>query len=286
LAASGCIALSAGLEAASDRLLVAMKKGITVDQTVRVVDACHRAGILVHAYLMYGLPGETVTETVESLERVRQLFGYDLIQSAFWHRFTTTAHSPIGLNPEAHGIRITGPAFGGFAENDVAHEDAMGPTPEWLGEGLRAALAHYKEGEGLDLDVRSWFPVSLSRPKVRRDWVKRVLASDPPVDHSFLEHRLVWIGGTPVKEHRKGDRCRVILSNRTMDGDVTLPTAQADWLLNLVCCATPVPQSGGHRYPVLREVRADFPFGKTKGFDAFWKSKIMEIARTIGLLVV
>jgi radical SAM superfamily enzyme YgiQ (UPF0313 family) len=39
LAASGCIAVTAGLEAASDRLLVKMKKGITVDQTARVAAA-------------------------------------------------------------------------------------------------------------------------------------------------------------------------------------------------------------------------------------------------------
>ncbi|MFM8552010.1 MAG: B12-binding domain-containing radical SAM protein [Nitrospiraceae bacterium] len=115
LAASGCIAVSAGLEAASDRLLREMKKGITVDQTAQVAASFHEAGILVHAYLMYGLPGETIQETVESLERVRQLFAQGLIHSAFWHKFVATAHSPIGLAPEAHGIRTTGPRFGGLA---------------------------------------------------------------------------------------------------------------------------------------------------------------------------
>ncbi|MDH5426772.1 MAG: radical SAM protein, partial [Nitrospirota bacterium] len=137
LAASGCIALSAGLEAACDRLLALVKKGITVDQTVRVVKACQDAGILVHAYLMYGLPSETLGETVESLERIRQLFAHELIQSAFWHRFTTTAHSPIGLKPDAYGLQLVGPAFQGFAENDLAHEDTQASMPTWVGEGLR-----------------------------------------------------------------------------------------------------------------------------------------------------
>ncbi|MDH5580245.1 MAG: radical SAM protein, partial [Betaproteobacteria bacterium] len=105
LAASGCIAVTAGLEAASDRLLNKMKKGITVDHTVLVAAAFRDAGILVHAYLMYGFPSESIQETVDSLERVRQLFAADLMQSAFWHRFTATAHSPIGLNPESNGLR-------------------------------------------------------------------------------------------------------------------------------------------------------------------------------------
>src|SRR6185295_11773376 len=122
LAASGCVAMTAGLEVAADRLLTAMRKGITVEQAVRVAAAFTETGILVHAYLMYGYPGETVTETLESLERVRQMFAAGLIQSAFWHRFVATAHSPIGLQPEAHGIRVTGPRFEGFAENDLVHE--------------------------------------------------------------------------------------------------------------------------------------------------------------------
>ncbi len=129
LAASGCVAVSAGLEAASDRLPEAMKKGITVAQAARVAAAFRQAGVLVHAYLMYGCPGETIAETIERLERVRQLFAAGLIQSAFWHKFTATAHNPIGLAPEIHGIRITGPIFGGFAENDLTHVDRPARRP-------------------------------------------------------------------------------------------------------------------------------------------------------------
>jgi len=146
-----------------------------VDQTARVAAAFRSAGILVHAYLMYGFPGETIAETVESLERVRQLFAHGLIQSAFWHRFVATAHSPVGLNPDAHGIRIIGPGFGGFAENDLMHDDPIGDAPDWLGEGLRNALFSYKEGEGLRTDVRAWFDHPVTRPKVPRNWIDRLL---------------------------------------------------------------------------------------------------------------
>lgn len=286
LAASGCIALSAALEAACDRLLALVKKGITVDQTVRVVQSCRSAGILVHAYLMYGLPSETIAETVESLERVRQLFAHDLIQSAFWHRFTTTAHSPIGLNPQAYGIQLIGPEFGGFAENDLIHEDLQGSAPPWIGEGLRAALWHYKEGQELTRDVREWFPERVPKPKVKRTWVKQVLESDQPEDRSRHERKFVWIGGQPDVERGKGEQYRIMLPNRTIDEEVRLKRGQGEWFLNLIERAIPVHQPGGHRYPIFKEVRAGFPFGGPKGFDKWWQSASAQKARAVGLLLV
>src|SRR3989475_5743056 len=175
LAASGCVAVTAGLQVAPARPLERIEKGVTVAQAARVAAAFQAAGIMVHAYLMYGFPGETIVETVETLERVRQLFAHGLIQSAFWHRFVATAHSPIGWDPTAHGIRITGPSFGGFAENDLTHDDPAGKAPEWLGVGLRAALSSYMCGEGLTAEVRQWFDRPVPRPKVPRSWVARVL---------------------------------------------------------------------------------------------------------------
>ena len=286
LAASGCIAVSAGLEAASDRLLEAMKKGITVGQTARVAAAFREAGIMVHAYLMYGLPGETIAETVDSLERVRQLFAQDLIQSAFWHRFVATAHSPIGLDPAAHGIRITGPAFGGFAENDLTHADPLGAAPAWLGEGLRKALYQYMEGEGVTADVRSWFDQPVPRPKVPRSWASRVLAETSTGDDPTAERRLVWIGGTPVIEPSGKHHRRIILPNRVEDAEVRMPPDRAAWLLELIETATPVRGKRGGEYPLLKDVRARYPFGGARGFDAMLRSQSWRQARAVGLLLV
>ncbi len=287
LAASGCIALSAGLEAACDRLLALVKKGITVDQTIHVLKACREAGILVHAYLMYGLPSETLRETVESLERVRQLFSHGLLQSAFWHRFTTTAHSPIGLNPNAYGIQLIGPLFEGFAENDINHEDTHSSIPEWLGEGLRVALWHYKEGVELKRDVREWFPERTPKPKVKRTWAKKVLEARSEEDHSRMERKMVWIGGQPDVEKGKSEQYRIILPNRIMDEEVRLKRGVAEWFLNLIQRATPVyEEAGGHRYPVVKDVRAGFPFGGPKAFDVWWQSSAAQKAKAIGLLLV
>src|SRR5215831_10502243 len=223
LAASGCIAVTAGLEAASDRLLAKMKKCITVDQTARVAAAFRSAGILVHAYLMYASTSETVQETVDSLERVRQLFAADLMQSAFWHRFTTTAHSPIGLNPRANGLRILGPEFSGFAENDLVHRDRVGPTPEWLGEGLRRSMLNFLEGRGLSMDVRQWFDQTAPRPRVSSTWVSRILKSRHSTDNPNAERRLVWLGGQPVGE-RRGTETKLHIPGQTKGISVTLPS--------------------------------------------------------------
>jgi radical SAM superfamily enzyme YgiQ (UPF0313 family) len=157
LAESGCVAVSGGLEVASDRLLSLMKKGVTVAQVARVARAFTDAGIMVHAYLMYGFPSETAQETVDALERVRQLFAAGCIQSAYWHRFAATAHSPIGLHPEQYGITLRPPAKITFAHNDVEFDDPVGTDHDFLGYGLRAALYNYMHGVGLEADVRSWF---------------------------------------------------------------------------------------------------------------------------------
>lgn len=297
LAASGCIAVSAGLEAASDRLLDEMKKGITVAQTARVAAAFRSAGILVHAYLMYGLPGETVQETIDSLERVRQLFAGNLLQSAFWHKFVATAHSPVGLDPGAHGIAITGPGFGGFAENDLTHEDRTGQAPEWLGAGLRRALLNFIEGQGLTADVRTWFDQPVRKPGVPRNWAAQALNEDDSargfrsrevsaVRRSLVGRRFVWIGGTPVIETGNKTGQRVILPGRAEDIELRLPADRAAWLVWLIRSATPGQDKHGEGYPTLQEIRTNYPLGGPRAFDALLRTAAWKNARAAGLLLV
>ncbi|MCR9249898.1 MAG: radical SAM protein [bacterium] len=157
LAKSGCIAVTGGLEVASDRLLAKMKKGVDIGQVARVTQAFADNNIMVHAYLMYGFPTQTEQETIDSLEVVRQLFENGCIHSAFWHLFTTTAHSPVGKNPEEFNIEITGPAFLGFAQNDLTHVDPAGAEHQKYSEGLNLALQNYLNGVGFDIPLQEWF---------------------------------------------------------------------------------------------------------------------------------
>jgi radical SAM superfamily enzyme YgiQ (UPF0313 family) len=168
LARAGCVAVSGGLEVASDRLLKKMQKGVTVEQVARVTRAFSDAGIMVHAYLMYGFPTQTEQETVDALERVRQLFAEGCIQSAYWHRFSATAHSPIGREPARFGIRLLEAPAAPFARNDLAFEDPTGCDHDRLSEGLRKALYNFMHGAGLDTDVRFWFDERVPKAKVAR----------------------------------------------------------------------------------------------------------------------
>jgi len=175
LADSGCIAISGGLEVASDRLLALMKKGVSVDQVARVTRAFSDAGILVHAYLMYGFPTQTVQDTVDALEYVRQLFENGCIQSGFFHRFACTVHSPVGQNPGDYGVTLAPLPPGGFAKNDVAFIDPTGVDHDALGAGLKKAIYNYMHGIGLEEDVRMWFPFKVPKTTVQRQRIERAL---------------------------------------------------------------------------------------------------------------
>ncbi|WAC72272.1 radical SAM protein [Roseateles sp. SL47] len=175
LADSGCIAISGGLEVASDRLLKLMQKGVSVEQVARVTRAFTESGILVHAYLMYGFPTQTVQDTVDALEYVRQLFENGCIQSGFFHRFACTVHSPVGKNPEAFGVELLPLPPSPFAKNDVGFVDPTGTDHDAMGEALKKALYNFMHGIGLEQDVRRWFSVRVPKPKVPRDFIGQAL---------------------------------------------------------------------------------------------------------------
>ncbi len=179
LADSGCIAISGGLEVASDRLLKLMKKGVSVAQVARVTQAFSEAGILVHAYLMYGFPTQTVQDTVDALEYVRQLFAAGCLQSAYWHRFTCTVHSPVGRNPRDYGIELLPLPPGRFAKNDIGFKDPTGVNHAPLGVALNKATYNYLHGLALNEDVRNWFSGRVPSPTVPRDAIAKALLAPP-----------------------------------------------------------------------------------------------------------
>jgi hypothetical protein len=177
MAKAGCIAVSGGLEVAEARLLRLMRKGVTVEQVARVTRHFSDAGIMVHAYLMYGFPTQTPLETVNALEYVRQLFAAGCIQSGFWHRFALTVHSPIFADPRAYGIRIRRAPPATFARNEAPYDDPAAGDLEMLGRGLRKALYNFMYGAGLDADARGWFDAGVPESTVPPDAIARALKS-------------------------------------------------------------------------------------------------------------
>ena len=171
LSKSGCIAVTGGLEVASDRLLAKMKKGVDIAQVARVTKAFSNENIMVHAYLMFGFPTETAQETIDSLEVVRQLFQHNCIQSAFWHQFACTSHSPVGKNPDDFQIKIIGPKFEGFAENDLYHEDPTGAAHHLYSRGLNIALNNYLNYKGFEIPLEDYFDFKVPRKTLKPDLI-------------------------------------------------------------------------------------------------------------------
>ncbi len=173
LAEAGMVAVSGGLEVASDRLLKLMDKGVTIQQTAEACRHLRDAGIMVHTYLMYGFPTETLQETVDALETVRRMFDEGIVQSAFWHRYAMTCHSPSGLHPEAFGARRVTVDPNPFCNNEVDWEPIDGGQQfdydiDAVGAALRLATYNYMNGLGLEQPVRSWFPIRVPRPTQER----------------------------------------------------------------------------------------------------------------------
>lgn len=175
LAASGCIAVTGGLEAASDRLLKLMNKGVTVRQAACVCDNFSRAGVMVHAYLMYGFPTQTGQETVDALEIVRQFFDEGLIQSAFWHLFAATVHSDVGKNPQKYSCTILDLQAGGFARNDVVHVDHGGCDHQIFTRGLNKAVYNFMHGIGMDMPIKDWFDFPVPASLIKRNYIKQAV---------------------------------------------------------------------------------------------------------------
>jgi radical SAM superfamily enzyme YgiQ (UPF0313 family) len=164
MARSGCLAMSGGLECAHDRLLALMDKGITTAQAALAMRALCDAGILVHAYLMYGYPTQTAQETMDALEFVRRLFAKGDLHSAFWHRFALTAHSAAFRDHSKLRLRILDGRETAFSRNEIPFDEPGCPDPGVFGEGLRCAVYNFMHGVGLNNDVRTWFDFPVPRP--------------------------------------------------------------------------------------------------------------------------
>ncbi|AMJ68278.1 B12-binding domain-containing radical SAM protein [Hymenobacter sp. PAMC 26628] len=284
LAASGCIAISGGLEVASDRLLALMEKGVTIGQVARVTDGFTQAGIMVHAYLMYGFPTQTAQETVDSLEVVRQLFAAGVVQSGYWHRFSMTAHSPVGKNPAKYQVAAVGPEPAGFAWNDLWHDDPLGTDHEAFGPGLAKSLYNYLHGVALDEPLGFWFDFKTPKTTTPRQLVAQALQAPEKPDFAKQNQRLFWLGNAPelrVEAGKKGARAVLTCYEQAEDFEVKAPEAAGRWLHELLVRLS-------HDYDtkvLLKEAAATFP-AVAGPFDAFLTSPAWQLLREKGLLLL
>lgn len=231
LSASGCIAVTGGLEVASDRLLERIDKGVTVAQVARVARNFTESDIMVHAYLMYGFPTQTAQETVDSLEYVRQMFALGIVHSGFWHRFTMTVHSPVGVDPDAFGVERVPLPSDAFARNDLAHRDPTGVDPEFFSEGLRTALYHYMHGAGFEHAAHTWFD-GAPEATVAPDEILAALQRAERSDTDRRRARVVWLGEDPdwLVDPATGDVAGLAIWHDVEPLQLQLAAPVAEWL--------------------------------------------------------
>ncbi|MFV8375696.1 B12-binding domain-containing radical SAM protein [Flavobacterium sp. LB1P71] len=291
LKASGCIAVSGGLEVASDRLLKLIDKGVTVEQVAKVTRNFTEAGVMVHAYLMYGYPTQTIQETVDSLEMVRQLFEVGVLQSGFWHQFAMTAHSPVGLYPEKFGVVPTSPPLEGlgvvFANNDINYTDATGIDHDKFSFGLKKSLFNFMHGICFDYELQDWFEFKIPKTKISPDFIFDALQEDDDFNIKPTA-KIVWLGGKPFIEHftksKKGNSWEMMtLTFHDKKESFTIQTNknEGEWLVEILQKIA-VSNAKIHTF---QEVKADFET-QLEDFELFWYSKPIKTLRDFGLLVL
>ncbi|KAA3606540.1 MAG: radical SAM protein [Calditrichaeota bacterium] len=288
LAASGCIAVSGGLEVASDRLLKLIEKGVTVEQVANVTAAFTEARIMVHAYLMYGFPTQTEQETIDSLERVRQLFEAGIVHSAYWHRFSLTAHSPIGKNPEKYQVKITGPKKGKFAWNDLTHNDPNGCSHEKFSQGLSKALYNFMNGLGFEENLQTWFEFKIPKPKVNLNLIENSISSaESQPNHNKL--LIVWLGSLPEIEFytvknskRTFEKGKLTFAQNTTTFELKFSKEVSIWLYELLKKIQ--PSSANKIY--FKVLKDTFPSTTNFVFDNFLESDSWFTLKSNGLLLI
>lgn len=287
LKASGCIAVSGGLEVASDRLLKLIEKGVTVEQVARVTRNFTEAGIMVHAYLMYGYPTQTIQETVDSLEMVRQLFEAGILQSGFWHQFAMTAHSPVGLYPERFGVVKETEAIGTFANNDINYTDKTGIDHNKFSFGLKKSLFNFMHGICFDYELQDWFDFKIPRTKIPKDFIEKALNEENHFNTKPTA-KVVWLGSkadaeffTKTKKGNSWEMASITFHDKKESFTIQTNKNEGEWLVSIL---EKVKVSAEKIYS-FQEVKTDFE-SEMENFELFWYSKPINTLRDFGLLVL
>lgn len=282
---SGCVAVSGGLEVASDRLLKLIDKGISVEQVAKVTRNFTEAGIMIHAYLMYGYPTQTIQETVDSLEMVRQLFEMGILQSGFWHQFAMTAHSPVGINPEEFGVTPIKQEIL-FANNDVDFTDKTGIDHGKFSFGLKKSLFNYMHGINFELPLQEWFDFKIPRTTVHPDYIHDCLLEED--DFTFKGNsKVLFLAKNVIAENRVKNKKKYIYTYtkitahlKTNVVSVDLEQEHAEWLMKMFS-EYPIENL---KKPTLQQLKTQFE-ENFEDFELFWFSKPMQQLKENGVIL-
>ncbi|AZB16989.1 radical SAM protein [Chryseobacterium indologenes] len=282
---SGCVAVSGGLEVASDRLLKLIDKGVSVEQVAKVTRNFTEAGIMVHAYLMYGYPTQTVQETVDSLEMVRQMFEMGILQSGFWHQFAMTAHSPVGMSPEDFGVVPVKQEIH-FANNDIDFKDKTGIDHNKFSFGLKKSLFNYMHGVNFEMSLQEWFDFKIPRTNIHPDYIHDCLLEE----NEFVfkgNSKIVFLTKNVIAENRiknkkkySGAYTLLTFHLKTNIVTVELEQEKAEWLMKIL----EEHAIENLKKPTVQQLKNNFE-ENFEDFELFWFSKPMQQLKENGVIL-
>ncbi|REC50884.1 radical SAM protein [Chryseobacterium piscium] len=282
---SGCVAVSGGLEVASDRLLKLIDKGVSVDQVAKVTKNFTEAGIMVHAYLMYGYPTQTVQETVDSLEMVRQLFEMGILQSGFWHQFAMTAHSPVGQNPEEFGVTPIKQEIK-FANNDIDFTDKTGIDHSKFSFGLKKSLFNFMHGINFEIPLQDWFDFKIPKTTIHPDYIHDCLLDEDQFNFKgnskviFLAKNVIAENYIKTKKQNSWTYTRITFHLRTNIVKIDLEQEKAEWLIKVLKENT----FENPKRIILQQLKTQFE-ENFEDFELFWFSKPMQQLKENGIIL-
>ena len=282
---SGCIAVSGGLEVASDRLLKLIDKGVSVDQVAKVTRNFTEAGIMVHAYLMYGYPTQTIQETVDSLEMVRQLFEIGILQSGFWHQFAMTAHAPVGINPEEFGVTPIKQDIS-FANNDIDFTDKTGIDHSQFSFGLKKSLFNYMHGINFEIPLQDWFDFKIPKTTIHPDYIHDCLLEEDSFGFKgsskviFMDSNVITKDLTKTKKGFSRQVKQITFHLKTNIVKIELDQEKANWLIRILV-ENPIKNQ---RKITLQQLKDDFE-AHFDDFEIFWFSKPIQQLKDNGIIL-
>lgn len=239
MAKAGCIAVTGGLEVAEERLLKLINKGVTLNQAANVCKNFQEAGIMVHAYLMYGFPTQTEQEIVDSLEIVRQFFELELLQSAFWHRFILTKHSQIFREPENFKIQLSNKGANPFANNDVNFVCANSPDYDKYSFYLEKAIYNFMHGACLDFGPEKWFDFPVPKTKIKKNAILNMLKNEEIKE----PENIIWLGSLPKVIEKHNGKVKFEVHTNAVQGDWEIMEKDFRKLSQMILSALNVSES-------------------------------------------
>ncbi|MCQ2592800.1 MAG: radical SAM protein [Treponema sp.] len=207
--------VSAGLEVATGEGLKNINKGTDLDSIVGACAAFKEAGILVHAYMIYGFWYDTPQTIIDSMETLRQFFASGLLDSAFWHKFVLTKNSGIFdlikekyCTPEKNGEKKGKKSI--FAGNNVHFKGEEKYNK--FGMPLENALNSWMHGEKLEMKISKWFDFPVPAPTIPKNFIENSInryerrknssvqrvCENMAKKNDYKGEEIFWIGTKPV----------------------------------------------------------------------------------------